>query len=169
VARLLFSGTVTFDDAKAVFAALLRERVDFVVIGSMAMAAHGLVRATHDLDLFVDPERGNIERLKRALRSLFDDPTIDEIDAEELAGEYPAVEYTPPHGRFSLDLLTRLGEAFGWEDLKAGSEPMTIGSLVVRIATPRTLYRMKRDTVRPQDRADAARIREAFRLPAEGD
>jgi hypothetical protein len=29
------------------------------------------------------------------------------------------------------------------------------------------LYRMKRDTVRPQDRADAARIRSAFDL--EGD
>jgi hypothetical protein len=29
------------------------------------------------------------------------------------------------------------------------------------------LYRMKRDTARPQDRADAARIREAFDLPDE--
>jgi len=158
---------VTFEDARAVFAALVREGVEFVVIGSMAMAAHGLVRATHDLDLFVAPDGDNVERLKRALRSLFDDPHIDEIDAAELAGEYPAVEYIPPHGRFSLDLLTRLGETFSWEDLKAGSEPVGIGSLVVRIATPRMLYRMKRDTIRPQDRADAARIREAFDLPDE--
>lgn len=158
---------MTFEDAKAVFAALVREGVDFVVIGSMAMAAHGLVRATQDLDLFVAPAHANIVRLKKALRSLFDDPSVDEIDAEEMAGNYPAVEYIPPHGRFSLDLLTRLGEAFSWEDMRSGSEPVEIGGLVVRIAAPRTLYRMKRGTLRLQDRADAARIREAFDLAAE--
>jgi len=32
---------------------------------------------------------------------------------------------------------------------------------------PRLFYRMKKDTVRPQDRADAARIREAFDLEDE--
>ena len=156
---------MTFEDARAVFAALVREGVEFVVIGSMAMAAHGLVRATHDLDLFVAPDGDNVERLKRALRSLFDDPHIDEIDAAELAGEYPAVEYIPPHGRFSLDLLTRLGETFSWEDLKAGSEPVGIGSLVVRIATPRMLYRMKKDTVRPVDKADASALKAKFDIP----
>ena len=90
---------MTFEDAKAVLAALVAENVDFVVIGSMTMAAHGLARATHALDLFVSPEPANVERLKRALRSLFDDPHVDEIDAGELAGDYPAVEYIPPHGR----------------------------------------------------------------------
>jgi hypothetical protein len=34
----------------------------------------------------------------------------------------------------------------------------------VSVATPRMLYRMKKDTVRPQDRADAERIRESFDL-----
>jgi hypothetical protein len=38
--------------AKAILGALVREHVEFVVIGSMAMAAQGLPRATHDLDLF---------------------------------------------------------------------------------------------------------------------
>jgi len=32
----------------------------------------------------------------------------------------------------------------------------------VCLATPRQLYEMKRDTVRPQDRADAEALREAF-------
>jgi hypothetical protein len=39
---------MTLEEAKDVLAALVRERVEFVVIGSMAMAAQGLVRATHD-------------------------------------------------------------------------------------------------------------------------
>ena len=63
-----------------------------------------------------------------------------------------------------MDILTRLGEAFSWLDLAAGSEEVDLGDLVIRVATPEMLYRMKKDTVRPQDRADAARIREAFGL-----
>ena len=158
---------MTFEEVKAVLAALVDEGVEFVVIGSMAMAAQGLPRATQDLDLFVAPALDNLEALKRALRSLFDDSSIDEIDPQELAGRYPAVEYVPPHGRYSLDFLTRLGEAFSWEDLEAGSEEIDLGDLKIRVASPRMLYRMKRETVRPQDRADAARIREAFDLDEE--
>lgn len=154
-------------EATSVLTALDREGVELVIIGSMAMAAQGLPRATHDLDLFVSPRAENIEALKRALRRLFDDPTVDEIDAGEMAGPYPAVEYTPPHGHYLLDLLTRLGEAFSWEEVAAGSEALRVGDLVVRVATPELLYRMKRDTVRPQDRLDAERIREAFGLGAD--
>ena len=155
---------MTLDDARSILAAFADEGVDYVVIGSIAMAAHGLPRATHDLDLFVSPRRENIEALKRALRSLFDDAHVDEIDPAEMAGDYPAVEYTPPHGRYSLDLLTRLGEAFTWDDIAADSETVDLDGLGVRVASARLLHRMKRDTVRPQDRLDAARIRETFGL-----
>lgn len=156
---------MTFDEAKEVLSELARWKVDYVLIGSMAMAAQGLPRATRDMDFFVDPEPENIERLKQALRALFDDPHIDEIDAEELAGAYPALEYVPPHGRYSMDILTRLGEAFGFEDIE--SEEIQIDDFTLRVATPRMLYRMKRDTVRPQDRADAARLRDSFGLDEE--
>jgi hypothetical protein len=37
----------------------------------------------------------------------------------------------------------------------------------VRVVTPRMLYRMKRDTVRPRDRSDAERLREHFGLEEE--
>jgi hypothetical protein len=47
---------MSLEEAKAILAALVREHVEFVVIGSMAMAAQGLPRATHDLDLFVSPK-----------------------------------------------------------------------------------------------------------------
>lgn len=45
----------------------------------------------------------------------------------------------------------------------SGTSPL----LVLQVASPRMLYRMKMDTVRLQDRADAARIREAFDLEDE--
>ena len=39
---------MTLEETKAVLAALVHEEVEFVVIGSMAMAAQGLPRATQD-------------------------------------------------------------------------------------------------------------------------
>jgi len=35
------------------------------------------------------------------------------------------------------------------------------------VATPRMLFRMKKDTVRPQDRLDAEALRQAFELKDE--
>lgn len=50
---------------------LLHERdVRFVVIGGVAVAAHGYVRGTEDLDLVPDPDPQNLERLTAALDDL---------------------------------------------------------------------------------------------------
>jgi hypothetical protein len=118
----------------------------------VALGLHGLARATADLDLFVRPDAKNVELLKGALRKVFADPHIEEIDAAELCGEYPAVRYVPPDG-FSVDILTRLGGAFRYSDLDI--EVKTFEGVPVRVVTPRTLWRMKKGTVRPTDRYDA--------------
>lgn len=158
---------IDFEEAKRILSAMEREGVRYVLIGAMAMAAQGLIRATHDLDFFVSPEPENVEGLRRAFKSLFeDDPNIDEISAEDLGGDYPAVEYTPPHGRYSIDILSRLGEAFRYADLEAETLTTADGTRVC-VATPRMLYRMKRNTVRPQDWLDARRIQEEFHLEEE--
>ncbi|MCK5799009.1 MAG: nucleotidyl transferase AbiEii/AbiGii toxin family protein [Deltaproteobacteria bacterium] len=140
--------------------ALWLQKVEYVLIGGAALNVHGLVRATEDVDLFVAPEAENIDRLKGALRILWEDPHIEEISADDLCGDYPAVRYGPPVGSIYLDILTRLGTAVRYEDLDF--EEVTIGTTIVRVATPRALYRMKRDTVRPIDRADAMALRDAF-------
>jgi hypothetical protein len=156
---------MTFEEAKEILGAFEREGVRYVLVGSMAMAAQGLVRATRDMDFFVSPDPENVERLKKALMFLFGDPKIDEITAEDLGGDYPAIEYVPPHGLYSMDILARLGEAFRYEDLE--SEEMLIDGIRVQVATPRMLWRMKKDTVRPQDRVDAEAIRREFDLKEE--
>jgi hypothetical protein len=154
------------NEAKRILTAFEAEGVEYVLVGSMAMAAQGLVRATRDLDFFVSPQAHNIERLKRALKQLYDgDPNVDQISAEDLAGEYPAVEYVPPHGEYSIDILARLGEAFRYETLEF--EELELDGIRVRVATPAMLYRMKKGTVRPQDRLDAETIRREFGLDEE--
>lgn len=148
------------EEVTRVLSSLEAEGVDYAIFGGMAMNLHGLVRVTEDLDLFVRPDRQNLEGLKRALRRVWDDPNIDEIDIEELIDDYPAVRYLPPDTDLYLDILTRLGEAFRWEDLEI--QTVAFGSISTKVISPGMLVRMKADTVRPKDRQDAAWVRTAF-------
>ena len=61
---------------------------------------------------------------------------------------------------FVIDLTQRIGEVFTFQDLDTAE----IDFLGVRVpvVTPRTLIRMKRETGRPQDQLDVARLRERF-------
>lgn len=149
-----------FETTREVLAAFEREGVVYAIVGAVALNLHGLARATQDLDIFVAPSADNIERLRNALRRVFDDPHIDEITAVDLLGDYPAIQYVPPDGTFFVDILTRLGEAFTFDDLE--TERADFDGVEVTVVTPRMLHRMKRSTVRPQDRADAARLRDRF-------
>jgi hypothetical protein len=151
---------VELDEALTLLAALEREQVAYVLVGSMGMAIHGVIRATRDIDIFVDPSPPNVARLRAALNAVYADASIAEITAEDLGGDYPAIQYVPPQGDFWIDILARLGERFGYEDLEW--QQVTIEDVVVRVATPRMLYRMKRDTIRPLDKHDAAELARRF-------
>ena len=159
------NAVVDFSQAMRVLQGLDRHQVEYVLVGSMAMAAQGLVRATRDMDFFVDPSEANVTRLKNALRELFDDPAVEGIRSDELAGDYPALQYVPPEGDFWIDILARLGEAFAFGDLEF--EILEVEGVRVRVATPRMLYLMKKDTVRGQDRLDAAMLKQRFGLEEE--
>ncbi|MCS1411784.1 MAG: hypothetical protein M2R45_04986 [Verrucomicrobia subdivision 3 bacterium] len=46
---------------------MIRHRVAFMIIGGFAVNFHGFPKLTHDIDLLVQPEVGNYERLRGAL------------------------------------------------------------------------------------------------------
>lgn len=153
------------DELLDVLRALDAEEVEYVLVGATALNVHGIVRATEDIDLFVRPTAENIERLRSALQAVYDDPDIEEISTEDLLGEYPAVRYYPPEGELFLDILTRLGSFAGYDDLEV--ETVEFEGLPVRVASPRALYRLKKDTLREIDRMDAELLRRRFDLEEE--
>lgn len=136
--------------------------VKYAIFGGVALNLHGLARFTEDVDVFLLPDADNITALKAALHDVFVDPEIDNILVEELLGDYPAVQYVPPDGEFHIDLVTRLGNAFSFADLE--TERVPFDAITVSVVTPRTLYRMKRDTVRLKDKADAQLIQQRFKI-----
>lgn len=140
--------------------------LEYVLIGATAMGIHGLVRATEDVDLFIRATPENVERLKRAFRAVYaNDPNIDEIDAKDLLGDYPALRYFPPSGDLYFDVMTRMGEAASFDTVEA--EVKELEGIRVSVASPRALYEMKRSTVRPLDRRDAEALRRHFDLDEE--
>lgn len=151
------------DELVRLLRAFETERLEYVLIGAAAMGFHGVIRATEDVDLILRATPENLERLRRALRIAYPgDASVEEIRDADLLGEYPSVRYYPPSGDLFMDLMTRLGDAASYESVEA--ETKELEGVSVRVATPRALYRLKRDTLRPLDRADAAALAERFGL-----
>lgn len=90
------------------FAEMLRtlsdEGVEFLLVGAYAMAAHGVPRATGDIDVWVKPSRDNAERVLRAL-GRFGAPLFD-LSAADLARVGTVFQLGVPPRR--IDLLTSI-------------------------------------------------------------
>src|SRR5207249_1462657 len=56
-------------DFRDLLAEFNARKVEFLVVGAQALAAHGCVRATRDLDVWVRPQLDNAKRVMSALRA----------------------------------------------------------------------------------------------------
>ncbi len=136
--------------------ALDEHNVDYVLIGGVAVILHGMERLTRDIDLFIKMVSKNIENLKKALISVFNDTSIEEITLNELQN-YPVIRYGTPNG-FYIDIMSRLGEAVSFKDLEY--EIIEYQDVKVKIATPEMLYSLKKDSLRYRDKIDAQFLKE---------
>ena len=140
-----------YDKFIQIFSRLEEFEVEYILIGGFAVILYGLPRLTNDIDLFIKPDEENINKFKKALKAAIDDSCIDEITLEML-NDYQVVRYGSPEGIY-IDLIINLGSAFTYNDLDFTIKE--IDGCRVRIATAETLYKMKKDTVRPVDKSDA--------------
>jgi hypothetical protein len=58
-------------------AALNAAQIEYVIVGGLAVGAHGVVRATRDLDLVAAPDQRNMDRLAECLQALGGEHPID--------------------------------------------------------------------------------------------
>lgn len=130
--------------------ALEAEKVDYVLIGGFAMVLYGMPRVTQDIDLFLRSHDENIKRLQIALEKVFNDKNVYEITHEELK-QYSVIRYGSEEG-FFVDIITAIGTAFKYEDLKF--EEVEVDGHNVKIATTNTLYNLKKSTYREIDKND---------------
>ncbi len=140
-------------DFVEMLSALSEAGADYLVVGAHALAAHGVPRATGDLDIWVRPTRDNAERVWAALER-FGAP-LDELALADLHS--PDVVFQIGVAPNRVDLLTSItGVTFdeAWPDRihvqLSGLEVPTIGR--------EALIRNKRAVGRPRDMADIAEL-----------
>lgn len=125
--------------------------VKYVVIGGFAVIIHGLPRTTEDIDFFVENSGQNIENLKSALKSLYKDPSIDEISTKDLE-DYAVIRYGTPED-FNIDIIARLGAEISFEDILKDVVFFEIDNVEIPLCSLDMLIKMK-ETVRDRDGRD---------------
>lgn len=145
-----------FEDFIKVLGALDKHEVDYILIGGVAVILHGMQRLTRVVDIFVKIVPENMDKLRKALHSIYDDVSIEEITVSEL-NEYPVIRYGTPSG-FYIDIMARIGEVARYDDFEC--EIIDYQGIKIKIATPETLYLLKRDSLRDKDKIDAVFLRE---------
>jgi predicted nucleotidyltransferase len=133
--------------------------VRYVIVGATAFAAHGWVRATADVDLFVASDTENVTRLRAALADFgydVSDASVEDFQRYKILLR----QYDLP-----LDLHPFLQGVSGFEDVWARRVLADLGDVRAPFASLDDLIAMKRAAGRPRDRAD---LEELERLKRRG-
>lgn len=123
--------------------------VEYLVVGAYALAAHGHIRATKDLDVWVRPEAQNANRVLEALKE-FGAP-LGDLTAIDLST--PGIVFQIGVSPVRIDVLTAIdGVAFS-EAWSARLQTKFMDQ-AVPVLSKAHLIRNKRATGRRQDLAD---------------
>jgi hypothetical protein len=142
--------TELFPDWREMIAELLRSEVEFLVVGGFAVAAHGHVRATKDIDFFVRPSGENAHRVIGALRR-FGAP-LHGATAEDLARPGTILQLGVPPRR--IDNITAI-EGLSFEEAASDHISVQLAGLRIPVIGRDALLTNKRAVGRHQDLADA--------------
>lgn len=142
-------------DFVEILAALCAAGVEFLVVGAYAMAAHGLPRATGDIDIWVRPMRANAEHVMRALQS-FGAPLFD-LTIEDLLRLDTVFQIGVAPSR--IDILTGI-TGVSFDEAWPNRLTVMIDEQSVPVIGLADLIRNKAATGRARDQADLIWLRE---------
>lgn len=152
-------------DFRGLLEALSIRSVNYILIGGMAAAVHGSIRATRDVDVVYERNPENVRRLVAALGSLapvlrgapanlpfrFDEPTVER-----------GLNFTLSTRIGAIDLFGEVAGGGSYEALLPDSREIEILGVRCRVVTLEKLIELKRAAGRPRD-LDAIAELEALR------
>lgn len=142
-------------DFRDLLVCLSDAQVEFMVIGGYAVAHHGHVRATKDIDVFVRPTRENAAKVMRALEVFGAPLAALDIDADDFATPGKVVQLGLPPLR--IDLLTA-ATALDFEEATRTTGRLDVDGRPVAVIGLEALLKNKRAAARPQDLADVKQL-----------
>lgn len=151
--------------------------VKYLIVGGLAVVAHGYGRVTFDVDLVVQLQPQNVRHAMKALESLAYRPLVP-VSAEDFAD--PAIRqswirdkgqvvfqlHSDRHLETRIDLFVT--EPFDFEDEYAHAlRGEILPGLEVRFVSIETLIRMKEAAGREKDREDVRQLRKLMESPGD--
>jgi len=143
-------------DYRDILSALSEGEAEFLIVGAYALASHGLVRATNDLDVWVRATPENASRVLDALIA-FGAPS-DQFAVEDLTTPDTVLQLGVDPVR--IDILTGVS---GLEFNSAWNrrQMLEVDGLSIPVVCLEDLVTNKRATGRPQDELDLQWIEES--------
>ncbi|MBM3889847.1 MAG: hypothetical protein FJ388_12085 [Verrucomicrobia bacterium] len=135
---------------------LNEQGAQYVVVGGLAIISAGMPRATGDMDLVIAADLENEARVKRALECL-PDKAIRELKPGEVA-QYAVV-------RVADEIVVDLMKSAGGIDYAEAAKDVVVREVQgvpIPFASPRLLWRMKKNTHRAKDAPDLYFLRQYF-------
>lgn len=140
------------DDWVDLLHALLDADARFLVVGAHALAAHGVPRATQDLDVWIDATGDNPDRIWRALVAFGAPMTSLSIARDDFTHPNAVIQLGLPPSR--IDLLTSLDGLSVFYEAWSTRLLVEVRGRKVPVLGRQSLIQTKRATGRHKDLAD---------------
>lgn len=155
-------------DPERLITTLARHGVQYVMIGAMAARLQGFPRVTADADITPSRDDENVGRLADALRELgarvYTESVPEGLPFDCSAKTLARAELwnlVTSAGRLDVAFLPKGTEGYG--DLIRHAVPYDVFNVRLEVASLEDIIRSKEAADRPQDRQDAAILREMVR------
>ena len=142
-------------DYKEMLQSLLDNKVDFLVVGAYAMAAHGYPRATGDLDLWVFTTRENADKVYKALEE-FGAP-LEQINKDSFSEK--GIIFQIGVAPCRIDIITQIS-GVEFEKAYPKRKEIEIDGIKVPVISKEDLILNKESTGREKDKLDSKFMRE---------
>lgn len=139
-------------------------KVDFVLVGGLAVTLQGYVRFTEDVDILIDSDARNVTRLLDALGG-YGEGFARELSLDDFTVEEGAIRIVEETEQCQIDVFTMMsGRTFSQVVVDADVFPLQ--GREIRYASKHSLIGWKGKSVREKDRLDALALRRLQQDPA---
>jgi len=157
------------DSYKHVLQALNDAKVDYVIVGGVAMNLLGCPRFTNDIDILLALDADNIKRMQTAMESLGYEQRIP-LALDELGDEKKAVQfvqernllaytfYNPKEPLYSVDVI--VGASLQFNQYTRNKMHVEVWGLSLPVVSIDDLIGLKKQSDREKDALDVATLLE---------
>ena len=138
-----------------ILSAFTDAKVEFLLVGAHALAAHGLVRATSDIDLWVHRTPENAARVQQALLR-FGAPR-EQVKLEDFLEPRMVVQLGVPP--FRVDIMTDIS-GVEWNDAWEQRIATDLDGIQISVLSRTHVLANKRASNRPKDQEDVRLLEE---------